>query len=155
MQGVFRSSKAFPRWIPPSFFATQLDAGDRWLWRLWSHILPSFPVRTLARPLFRLAVRQNVFCETLGGFALNIGESGHTHASLLDLLNDGILIGHLLAQYHCRASFGFVAFCAVCAEYIFSRGIRGWGVRICFRTAHQAGQCGKRQYQSCLLHFCS
>lgn len=98
------------------------------------------------RPLFRLAVRQNVFCETLRRFALNIGESRHTHASLLDFLNDGILIGHLLAQYHCGPSFGFVAFCAVCAEYIFSRGIRGRGVRICSRTTHQACQCDKRQY---------
>lgn len=75
------------------------------------------------RPLFRLAVRQDVFCETLCRFALNIRESRHSHASLLHFLNDRILIGHLLAQYHCRARFGFVAFCAVCAEYIFSRGI--------------------------------
>ncbi|SFU42921.1 hypothetical protein SAMN05216417_103126 [Nitrosospira multiformis] len=42
MQGVSRSSKAFPGWIPPSFFPIQPDAGDRQLWRLWSHILPSF-----------------------------------------------------------------------------------------------------------------
>ena len=45
MQGVFRNSKTFPGGIPPSFFAIQPDADDRWLRRLRFHILPSFPAR--------------------------------------------------------------------------------------------------------------
>ena len=70
------------------------------------------------------AVCQDELREPLGRFAFDVGECRHAHASLLNLLNNGVLVCHLIAYCHYSAGgFGFVAFCTACIKYIFPAGI--------------------------------
>src|SRR5689334_14209559 len=89
------------------------------------NVTTSVLVEWLINELFRLAVCQNEFCQTLRGLAFDVGEGRHAHAALLNLLDNGILICHRAAQRHDATGFRFMALGAICIEYVFSAGSLG------------------------------
>lgn len=91
--------------------------------------------------LLGFAVRQDKLRQALRRLAFDIWEGRHPHASLLNLLNNGVLVCHLIAYCHYGAGgFGFVAFCTACIKYIFPAGIFLRRVIVRLRTAHQTYQ---------------